>query len=79
MKPNDQDVWPLLHVALQQLQSAIELLDRCSAPGQIAAHVDLAANQLQDILSVARPEASQWQGSDTDRQVTSSSRQSRPN
>jgi hypothetical protein len=40
-----------LHLdALKQLQSAIELLDRASAPGHIAAHVDLAIHQLQDVI-----------------------------
>jgi hypothetical protein len=35
---------------LQQLQSAIEMLDRMDAPGQIAAHIDLAMHQLQDAI-----------------------------
>jgi len=34
--------------ALAHLQSALELLDRANAPGQIGAHVDLAICQLQD-------------------------------
>jgi hypothetical protein len=40
---------PYLEV-LHQLQSAIETLDRLDVPGQIAAHVDLAMHQLQDLI-----------------------------
>lgn len=36
--------------ALDRLQSAIEMLDRANAPGHIAAHVDLAMHQLQDVI-----------------------------
>ena len=36
----------LLSLALKQLQIAIDLLDLADAPGHIAAHVDLATNQL---------------------------------
>ena len=39
--------------ALVQLQSAIQLLDEANAPGHIAAHVDLAVNELMRVLSVA--------------------------
>ncbi len=40
-----------LHLdALNQLKSAIDLLDRANAPGHIAAHVDLAMHQLQDVI-----------------------------
>jgi hypothetical protein len=42
----------LMREALGQLRSAIELLDRASAPGQIAANVDLAAAQLEQTLSM---------------------------
>jgi hypothetical protein len=42
--------WQLHLDALKQLQSAIELLDRANAPGHIAAHVDLAMHQLQDLI-----------------------------
>jgi len=35
---------------LRQLQSAIEILDRMDAPGQIAAHIDLAMHRLQDVI-----------------------------
>lgn len=41
----------LLSNALVHLKSAIELLDQAAAPGHIAAHVDLAANQLEDTLA----------------------------
>lgn len=40
---------PYLDV-LRQLQSAIEILDRLDVPGQIAAHLDLAMHQLQDVI-----------------------------
>ena len=39
--------------ALSHLQSAIELLDQASAPGHIAAHVDLAVNELEHALANA--------------------------
>ena len=39
-----------LEQALQQLQSAIKLLDSGNAPAQIAAHVDLAAHQLTEFI-----------------------------
>lgn len=42
----------MLATALEHLQTAIELLDEAEAPGQIAAHVDLAAHQLADALGV---------------------------
>lgn len=41
--------------ALKQLQSAIDLLDRSDAPAHIAAHVDLAAHQLQDVIDSPSP------------------------
>lgn len=50
MGDNDNSQQKLLASALFHLQSAIELLDLAAAPGQIAAHVDLAANQLEDLL-----------------------------
>ena len=37
-------------IALEKMQSAIEILDRWKAPAHIAAHVDLAAHQLQEAL-----------------------------
>ena len=42
----------MMQSALQHLQAAIELLDQADAPGQIAAHVDLAVHQLADTLGV---------------------------
>ena len=45
----------MLGKALAQLRSAIELLDRASAPGHIAAHIDLAVHQLECALSVDSP------------------------
>jgi hypothetical protein len=41
----------LLSKALEQLRSALELLDAASAPGQIGAHVDQAANDLYTLLA----------------------------
>ena len=51
---NDNDDQPKQQMLLQahcHLRAAIELLDQASAPGQIAAHVDLAVNQLAEELS----------------------------
>ena len=42
----------LLLLALNQLQSAIDLMDRGRAPGHIAAHVDLARHQLAETIGV---------------------------
>lgn len=42
----------LLLLALNQLQSAIDLMDQGHAPGHIAAHVDLARHQLAEALGV---------------------------
>lgn len=36
--------------ALERIKSAIELLDRANAPGHIAAHLDLAWHQLQELM-----------------------------
>jgi hypothetical protein len=35
---------------LQQLRSSIDTLDRIDAPGQIAAYLDLAVHQIQDLI-----------------------------
>ena len=40
----------LLGQALDQLKLALNLLDGAQAPGQIAAHVDLAIHQLRDAI-----------------------------
>lgn len=40
--------------ALQHLEAAIEILDRIGAPAHVAAHVDLAACQLKDIIASER-------------------------
>jgi hypothetical protein len=37
--------------ALKHLRAAIELLDACAAPGQIAARVDHAASEIDDVIS----------------------------
>lgn len=50
MGDTDNSKQKLLTSALFHLHSAIELLDLAAAPGQIAAHVDLAANQLEDLV-----------------------------
>jgi hypothetical protein len=40
-----------LHLtALRQIQSSIRLLDQVNAPGHIAAHLDLAMHQLEDVI-----------------------------
>lgn len=50
MSDNGNSKQNLLASALFHLRSAIELLDLAGAPGQIGAHVDLAANQLEELL-----------------------------
>lgn len=40
----------LYRQVLQQLSSAIEALDHLGAPGQIAAYLDLAMHQIQDLI-----------------------------
>lgn len=50
---NDQPVGEdreVLLVALNRLQSAIQLMDQGQAPGHIAAHVDLAIHQLAETI-----------------------------
>ena len=42
----------MMQSAFHHLQAAIELLDQAEAPGQIAAHIDLAVHQLADPLGV---------------------------
>lgn len=42
----------MLGDALEELQSALEALDRAAAPPQIGAHVDLAIHQLQAALAM---------------------------
>lgn len=39
--------------ALDHIRSAIQLLDLAAAPNQIAAHVDLSACQLADLIGVS--------------------------
>ena len=39
--------------ALHHLQSALDLLDRAGAPGQIGAHVDLAIHQLSGAMPMS--------------------------
>jgi hypothetical protein len=48
--PNDS----MLGQALDHLRSAIALLDLADAPEHIAAHVDLAVNQLENLLPSSR-------------------------
>lgn len=50
----------MLRDALDLLQIALDLLDRAAAPAQIGAHVDLAANQLSEIVraSAGQPKIS---------------------
>lgn len=40
----------LLREALKNFRLGIELLDNACAPAHIAAHVDLAVHQLQDLI-----------------------------
>ena len=40
----------LLGQALDQLRSALQLLDDAHAPGDIGAHIDLAVSRLEDLL-----------------------------
>lgn len=46
----------MLRDALDLLQIALDLLDRCEAPAQIGAHVDLAAHQLAEMIASAENE-----------------------
>lgn len=46
----------LMLEALSHLESALEILDRAAAPGQIGAHVDLAIHDLSaSVDAVPRP------------------------
>jgi hypothetical protein len=56
----------MLADAFHHLQSAIELLDRADAPGNIAANLDLALHQLQAELWRLQQTASQQGASDQD-------------
>ena len=51
---NDRSKEGLLVDALNRLRSAIELLDLAKAPDHIAAHVDLGACQLEDLIEATR-------------------------
>ena len=44
----------MLTDAFNHLQAALDLLDGADAPGNIAAHADLAARQLEDLLAPGR-------------------------
>lgn len=79
MNSNPLPARSLLEAALEQLHSAIALLDRAGAPGQIAAHVDLAANQLADILLPAAREIRPLQGEDENPATGSTFWRPRPN
>lgn len=48
-----QSIRAELSVALEHLRIAIEQLDQACAPAHIAAHVDLALNQLQIFIGAA--------------------------
>ncbi len=52
IKDSDQARQQMLTDAFTHLQSAIDLLDSADAPGNIAAHADLAARQLEELLPV---------------------------
>ena len=48
----------ILAEACSHIENAMDLLDAADAPGNIAAHLDLALNQLEDALGEVRgPEA----------------------
>ena len=51
MDPDSND--ETLACALDHLRSAIQMLDLAGAPSQIAAHVDLSACQLADLIGAA--------------------------
>ena len=55
---------PALVQALTHLRHALELLDAAEAPAQIAAHVDLALNQLTEAI------ASGWQAAGNERRIS---------
>ena len=49
----------ILLEAAQHLEAALQLLDSAAVPGHIAAHVDLGAQQLQELIRAygeAKPE-----------------------
>lgn len=48
----------LMLEALSHLESALELLDRSAAPGQIGAHVDLAIHDLSAVVDAVPRTAS---------------------
>jgi hypothetical protein len=52
--------------ALSHMREAIELLDRAAAPGQIAANVDLAVNQLEEVLLPMSQTLTQYTASEAD-------------
>jgi hypothetical protein len=56
----------MLADAFHHLQSAIELLDRADAPGNIAANLDLARHQLQSELSREQRAANRQGANDQD-------------
>jgi len=53
MTEHDHHTDELLCRALEKLRSAIELLDLADAPGHIAAHIDLGACQVADLITRA--------------------------
>lgn len=67
MTNNLRDKHSLLIDAAKHLRAAIALLDEADAPAHIAAHLDLAANQIDDVIgSVDRATCPDWQmGSST--------------
>lgn len=51
MSDYDVSKHELLANALKHMRTAIEMLDLAAAPGHLAAHVDLAASQLEELLT----------------------------
>jgi hypothetical protein len=52
MTNNFEDAQDLLIEAAKYLRAAMTLLDEAQAPGHIAAHVDLAVNQIADVIAL---------------------------
>jgi hypothetical protein len=53
MNGSDSTSTDLMISALEHLREAIELLDQAEAPGQIAAHADLARHQLIEAIAAS--------------------------
>lgn len=54
VKNSDHARQQMLTDAFKHLQSAMDLLDGADAPGHIAAHIDLAACKLEELLPAGK-------------------------